>query len=469
MKTSASWGVAALLVTAGCSSSSVVGAIDGDAAAGGDGAANTDAPAGGDGDADTDGDGDADRFAEIAASFEAERLETNTPGLAVAIIEGGELAWSQGFGSKEPLGSDAVTPSTLFSVATLSSSFTALAVLQLVDQGLVELDAPVVEYISGLTLDSDAESVPRITVRHLLTQTSGFQNGWFGSEWADWPNRNDSVLGSYLTGSTFASSHHLVAPPGDHCWPSLIGMAVAGLLVERLTDEWFADHMKALFEQLGMTRTTFRQEEVLADGDFVIGRVFRVEVGPTDRDNPWLRPGVGAWSSVQELARYAEFLLHGDEAILSQALLDEALSPQVPIAGWESAQGSWGLLDGGLQGLVTLTGDLIDSYRPYDFRWLGGWQGDWDFGSSVVFMIIPSHDFALMSLASRAGMPPMPRSELLATTSILDLPELAPSRPGDDRDPATYVGTYRTDGARLAGLHSALSVRRRERRGRRGP
>jgi CubicO group peptidase (beta-lactamase class C family) len=99
----------------------------------------------GSGDGDADADGDADPYAAITAAYEAERVANGVPGVAVAIVENGELAWSQGFGNKDVDAADAVTPDTRFRY--LNWGFPALALLQLVDQGLVELDDPLIDHV----------------------------------------------------------------------------------------------------------------------------------------------------------------------------------------------------------------------------------------------------------------------------------------------------------------------------------
>src|SRR5690606_1141853 len=97
--------------------------------------------------------------------------KSSIPGVALTIVKDGRIIHSEGYGHTSDDG-QAVTPQTPFILGSTSKSITALAVMQLVDRGAVELDAPVQRYIPWFTL-ADADAVGRITVRHLLTMSSG--------------------------------------------------------------------------------------------------------------------------------------------------------------------------------------------------------------------------------------------------------------------------------------------------------
>jgi CubicO group peptidase (beta-lactamase class C family) len=102
----------------------------------------------------------------ITGQMAAQRV----PGLALAITQGDQVLYVKGYGSAG--NGQAVTPQTRFFTASVSKSFTALAVMQLVEAGKVELDAPVQKYLPEFTL-ADPAAASRITLRHLLNQTSG--------------------------------------------------------------------------------------------------------------------------------------------------------------------------------------------------------------------------------------------------------------------------------------------------------
>lgn len=110
-------------------------------------------------------------FAAIDAYLTAQMAELRIPGLALGIVQGNQVVHLQGFGVADPAGRT-VTPQTPFSLNSISKSFVALAIMQLVEQGKIELDAPVQRYLPWFQV-ADGEASTQITVRHLLNQTSG--------------------------------------------------------------------------------------------------------------------------------------------------------------------------------------------------------------------------------------------------------------------------------------------------------
>ena len=97
----------------------------------------------------------------------------NVPGAALALIKDGSVLLEKGYGFRDLAAHAPVTTATLFNIGSISKSFTALGVAQLVDQDQVDLDAPVIRYIPDLRL-SDPQATQAVTLRQLLSHTSGF-------------------------------------------------------------------------------------------------------------------------------------------------------------------------------------------------------------------------------------------------------------------------------------------------------
>lgn len=110
-------------------------------------------------------------FGAIDAYIAAQMQEIGIPGLALGIVQGDQIVYLQGYGRADPTGR-AVTAQTPFRLASLAKPVTALAIMQLVEAGKVELDAPVQRYLPYFQL-ADEDAATRLTVRHLLNQTSG--------------------------------------------------------------------------------------------------------------------------------------------------------------------------------------------------------------------------------------------------------------------------------------------------------
>ena len=98
------------------------------------------------------------------------------PGLALAIVRGDQIVYLKGYGRADASGRP-VTPQTPFLIGSITKSFTALAVMQLVEAGTVDLDAPVQRYIPWFRV-ADPRASAQITVRHLLTMTSGLPQSY---------------------------------------------------------------------------------------------------------------------------------------------------------------------------------------------------------------------------------------------------------------------------------------------------
>src|SRR5215218_10317168 len=117
------------------------------------------------------GAGTAPEFAAIERFVQKEMAAQRIPGLALGIVKDDRISYIRGFGKADDSGRP-VTPQTPFIIGSLSKSFTALAIMQLVEAGKVELDAPVQHYLPWFRV-ADEEASGKITVRHLLNQTSG--------------------------------------------------------------------------------------------------------------------------------------------------------------------------------------------------------------------------------------------------------------------------------------------------------
>ncbi len=109
-------------------------------------------------------------FEDVKAAIGEAMEETSTPGVAVAMLHDGEEQ-AAGFGVTSVENPLDVTPDTLFQIGSITKTFTGTAVMRLVEQGLLDLDAPVRTYLPGLEL-GDADVAARATMRHLLTHTA---------------------------------------------------------------------------------------------------------------------------------------------------------------------------------------------------------------------------------------------------------------------------------------------------------
>lgn len=111
-------------------------------------------------------------LADFEAYVEQMRELLNVPGVAVAIVQGGEIVYAEGFGVKEIGGDDPVTADTVFSIGSTTKSMTSMMIASLVDDGLIEWDTPLIGVMPQFRL-SDEQATQQITLREALGMTTG--------------------------------------------------------------------------------------------------------------------------------------------------------------------------------------------------------------------------------------------------------------------------------------------------------
>jgi CubicO group peptidase (beta-lactamase class C family) len=175
------------------------------------------------------------------------------PSLALVVVKDDSILFARGYGSEDPSGSEPVDPeATLFWLGSLSKLITADAVKREIDRGRLSLDAAAGNYL-GWPLPSRA-GWQAVTVRNLLTHTSGLDEPFMAGT-AERPEELVS-LARYLSRVRWRAGR----PPGEVLRYSNHGMALAGLLVERVSGTPFAEYVeREIFGPLAMRHSSFRQ------------------------------------------------------------------------------------------------------------------------------------------------------------------------------------------------------------------
>ncbi len=196
-------------------------------------------------------------FEALDAYVEAQMRKNRIPGLALGIVHNDEVVYVQGYGEADPSGRP-VTPETPFILASVSKSFTAMAVMQRVDAGQVQLDAPVQTYIPWFTV-ADEGAAAQITVRHLLYQTSGLPT-IAGRQQPD----PDQTLEASVRALADVS---LTATPGERFQYSNANYNTLGLIVEQVTGQRFGQYVEAqIYAPLEMAHSHVSRAEAEMDG-----------------------------------------------------------------------------------------------------------------------------------------------------------------------------------------------------------
>jgi CubicO group peptidase (beta-lactamase class C family) len=177
-------------------------------------------------------------FAAIDRYVQKQMDETRMPGVALGIVKGDRIVHLKGFGEADPSGR-AVTPQTPFIIGSTTKSFTALAVMQLVEAGKVELDVPVQRYLPWFRV-ADEEASARITVRNLLNHTSGLSRAAGGESLLE----KDSTKGALERAVRSLRAVELDRPVGKSFEYSNLNYTTLGLIVQTVSGESYEHYVK---------------------------------------------------------------------------------------------------------------------------------------------------------------------------------------------------------------------------------
>lgn len=254
------------------------------------------------------------RLEKLDDHLERAVQEQGIPGAAVAVVHGTNIVFSRGYGP-------GITPKTPFKIGSLSKSFVALAILQLEEQGRVELDSSVRRYLPWFRMGNESES-DKITLRHLLHHRSGitYPSGSFR------PDRNyDRELNNLIKACPLM---HVDSPPGQRFAYSNVGYDFLGAIVTTVSGLPLPEYVRIhIFEPLGMRQSyasvTEASQQGLAVGHrFLFGR-------PVVWDNVLHHPPIatgGLMASAEDMGRYVSALMTGGTPSGHQILLSSNLA-----------------------------------------------------------------------------------------------------------------------------------------------
>jgi len=255
---------------------------------------------------------DPDRRAKLAAAFaDVDRLlvefatAAHVPGAAWGIVIDGELAHSGAVGVREVATRAPVDADTVFRIASMTKSFTAMSILKLRDEGKLALDDAAERYVPELkSLRYPTTDSPRITIRHLLTHSEGFpeDNPWGDQQLAESEEQLSRML---RDGIPFSNA------PGIAYEYSNYGFAILGRVVSRVSGKPYDEYVSQnILQPLGMTSTTLHPSKVAAN---------RRAIGYRWEDERWKEePSLahgsfgamgGMLTSIRDLSRYVSVLL----------------------------------------------------------------------------------------------------------------------------------------------------------------
>lgn len=274
----------------------------------------------------------ADAVDEARQLIRAVLVEENLPGLSVAVGVGGQVVWAEGFGWADIDDERPVTPETLFRIGSVAKPMTATAVGLLHERGLLDLDAPVRDYVP----DFPEKEWP-ITTRQLMGEVAGIRHPPFDEELLYMRRHCERPTDGL---ELFADDALLFAPGTEHR-PSSYGWTLVGAVVEAAAGEPFLDFMqREVYAPSGMRETMF--DDILhppAAGThfyWPFGGGTGVE-DAADGDNSCLQGAGGVLSTPSDIVRFGLATLDG--RLLQSETLDLLRTPLTLESGESTGYG----------------------------------------------------------------------------------------------------------------------------------
>lgn len=299
---------------------------------------------------------------------------SKAPGISIAVVTNNEFVWSEGFGMADLENSVPVTTKTLFRLASVSKPITAVAALQLWQQGKLDLDVPVQKYCPAFPVKSDGP----ITTRELLGHMAGIRHYHLGPVL-------DPKVGSTLhlkdpikEGLNFFKDDPLVSKPGKEFHYSTYGFTVVGCAIEGVSGKKYEDYVtKAVLTPAGMTETLVDDRyEVIAHRTRFYEKDKSGHIQNADfLDSSYKIPGGGWLSDADDMARF-------EVAVLNNTLIARSTRNLMWTAQYKAGSKGYGMGWGMIKKEDTVT-----------FSHSGGQQG-----TSTFIGVVPAEKLGVVVL-----------------------------------------------------------------------
>ena len=235
---------------------------------------------------------------------------TGVPSASVAVVQDGKIAYVQAYGAAKLDPNTPATPPMRYSIGSISKQFTAAAILLLAEEGKLSLDDPVSKYVPGLT------SGDQITIRQLLSHTSGYQDYWpqdYVPPLMLKPISAEGIMDRW-------AKIPLDFPPGTKWQYSNTNYVIAGVIVEKVSGMPLLQFLsQRVFTPLNMTSVADTNANKLPPTDPT--GYFKYAIGPS---HPAPKEGKGWMFAAGELAMTAEDLAKWDISVINQSVLKPA-------------------------------------------------------------------------------------------------------------------------------------------------
>ncbi|MBN1125207.1 MAG: beta-lactamase family protein [Sedimentisphaerales bacterium] len=253
-------------------------------------------------------------------------VEDKVPGLSLALIDRDGLLWAAGFGYTNHNRKTPVTTDTMFALCSISKTITAVAVMIAVQEGLLELDIPIIEYWPEFTVNSRFEENPdqKITLRHLLSHTSGITHE------APVGNAREPSYGSFEDHVLSVSDTWLRHKVGERFSYSGFGYDLIAYILQMRSGQPFSDYVEEkVFIPLNMSNCSVDPEFIRNHPNRAVGHKRYVKQVPLPMDVPWVGAG-SVYASAEGLAKFVQFFLNKGKVDTLIVLDDSLISSMYP-------------------------------------------------------------------------------------------------------------------------------------------
>ncbi len=263
------------------------------------------------------------------------------PGISIGVVQGDQIIYTKGYGDADSKGTP-VTPQTPFILGSTTKSITALAIMQLVEKGKINLDEPVQKYIPWFTL-SDQNVSKTITVRNLLNQTSGIPGTAGGSDYRNSKSTSEEFIKRLAT-------QKITGQVGKNYQYSEANYVILGEIISKVSGQTYQEYIKNnIFEPLDMKHSFTSNDEVIKNG---LATGYRTCFGfPFETNLPYSKQytsGSRLISSAEDMAHYLNALLnngnYNNNSVLSKNGIQQLFKPGVVVGHPEGYSYSMGWL-----------------------------------------------------------------------------------------------------------------------------
>ncbi len=269
------------------------------------------------------------------------------PSVAVALIDDQNTVWQQMYGwanleKKIPAKSD-----TVYKLWSVSKIFTAVETMRLVEEGLVDLDAPITDYIPGFSIQTRFPDSKPITIRTILAHHSGLPRG---SCHLQMPGPGtDKLLGEMVKSMKYG---HMAFPVGSRFKYTNIGPDILGYIIQESRHKSFAYYMEEdLLNRIGMENSSFLLADIPSQKDVAMGyEYYKGKYYPRQQADINSLPSGNLYSTIEDMSAFVKFMFRGGESGGKQIIKPDTLKlmfenqysikrdPQPMGLGWKIAR-----------------------------------------------------------------------------------------------------------------------------------